>query len=618
MRAPRVAAVLVSLVATGAVAWKVQAEKLVMDLPPPDFALEGTGLGGARPPTGADRAAAPHLVGGAIAALADGALVIDGETGDLVRLDDRGAVRDRLAIGVGAAQLVYDPRAGLAYVADRAGDRIVLVEAGARLAARARWTVPTEPYGLALTPDGGTLLVTTVAARRLVALATADGATRWQVPLAAEPRGVAIAPDGARALVSHLSTGTATRVELAGAHATLAIPLSTGELATAAEPLDGARAGRRFARAAFTARFVGNGLALVPHQRSTPTQVEDAVERTGSYGGGFTPPIDHALTIIAADQPRPRTTAASLGAHQPQATAWDPARDRLFIAGYGSDTITVVDDISQPVPRLVTTVALPGAGALGCGPQGLALASGGDLLVYCAVSHTTARVPASAPSSVALGPALGGGGLTPVARTGLDLFRRADTRISGRGALACASCHPEGRADGLSWRIEGHTLQTPLLAGRITGTHPYKWDGGDADLTTSLTSTMRRLGGAGLQASETAALATYLGGLARPRAPARERAQVARGAALFSSLDCTSCHTAGLTTDRERHPLAGSLAEVDTPSLVGLAASAPYYHDGSATSLPALLGERALVHGMSDVALDRRQVADLVAFLETL
>ena len=57
----------------------------------------------------------------------------------------------------------------------------------------------------------------------------------------------------------------------------------------------------------------------------------------------------------------------------------------------------------------------------------------------------------------------------------------------------------------------------------------------------------------------------------------------------------------------------------DTPSLIGLAASAPYFHDGSAATLEALLRDRGAVHGMGETAqLNDEQVADLTAFLETL
>ena len=130
---------------------------------------------------------------------------------------------------------------------------------------------------------------------------------------------------------------------------------------------------------------------------------------------------------------------------------------------------------------------------------------------------------------------------------------------------------------------------------------------------------MKRLGGFGLGKRETDALAAYLEGLPAPRTPTREVAQVSRGRKLFEAEGCRSCHEGPAYTDRERHKMAGTLRESDTPSLLGLAASAPYFHDGSAATLDALLHDRGAVHGMADTArLTDRQVADLTAFLDTL
>ena len=199
------------------------------------------------------------------------------------------------------------------------------------------------------------------------------------------------------------------------------------------------------------------------------------------------------------------------------------------------------------------------------------------------------------------------------------LFHSAEAQISQRGGLACASCHPDGRADGLSWRIDKHELQTPLLAGRVVGTHPFKWDGGDADLRTSLTSTMKRLGGFGLDPASTDSLAVYLEGLPTVRTPTRDVVAVSRGKKLFADQGCRTCHDGVNYTDQERHKFGGTLSESDTPSLLGLAASAPYFHDGSAATLEALLRDRGAVHGMADTAkLDDKQIADMTAFLETL
>lgn len=589
------------------------------------FALDGAALGGPRPPAGVDARAPAHLAGSTIAALADGALVLDPDSGDLVRVDSTGAVVSRLAIGPDAAQLVVDRAAHTAYVTSRRDDRVVVVDVAAAPRVTARWATPAEPFGLALTPDGATLLVTTVADRTLVAFDTGAGTRRWLRPLGAEPRGVAISPDGALAVVTYLTAAVVDRIVLADPSRRQPVALGTGrpDAATpAGAALDAPTGGRRFPRAAFAARFVGNQLAIVPHQVSTPLQETRFGENVGSYGGGFEPPIGHALTIIAAgDGELPRQVAAQIAVHQPRALAWDPARDRVIVAGFGSDSLLVLDAASQAGLRHVADVPL---GDRSCGPQGVAFADDGAAWVYCAVSRKTARVTFDdrAVARVAMGPEVAATRLSALEHQGSDLFRRGnDFRMSTRGAMACSSCHPEARADGLSWRIERHELQTPLLGGRITATHPYKWDGGDADLTTSLTSTMKRLGGGGLRKDETRALAAFLESLPAPRAPTRAASRVARGRALFDSaeLGCSTCHGGARLTDRERHAFAGTLDKVDTPSLVGLAASAPYYHDGSAATLEALLTDRGMVHGMAELGeLGDAQLADLVAYLETL
>jgi cytochrome c peroxidase len=259
----------------------------------------------------------------------------------------------------------------------------------------------------------------------------------------------------------------------------------------------------------------------------------------------------------------------------------------------------------------------------------LAVTAGGSLLVWCSFTRSVERVDfVDAKGTLAnqwklnAGPTLVASALSATEHDGMVLFHSAVPAVSARGALACGSCHPDGRADGLSWRIEKNELQTPLLAGRLVGTHPFKWDGGDKDLTTSLATTMKRLGGFGLDTKQTSALAAYLEGLAPPRAPTRDSKAVARGKQLFdsASLGCRTCHDGKAYTDQDRHKFPGStLPDADTPSLIGLAASAPYFHDGSAATLEALLRDRGAVHGMAETSkLSDQQVADLTAFLETL
>lgn len=597
---------------------------------PVSFGLNGTAIGGAQKAVETPA----FLAGNRIAAIQEDALVIDADSGKLMRADRDGKQLAALDIGKEAGLLAFDPAANRAYVADRMGDRIVVVKVeGTKLSVERTIKTAIEPYGLALSPDKKTLLVTHIADRSLVAFDTTSGKEAWRTALGREPRGIAISADGARALVAYLVTGTVDQIDL---QSKSLIPRRVA-LSTAASPTPSRRfrqvgaagGGDSFARGSFAVMFMGSSQAVVPFQRETPVQVSGGSERTGSYGGGFEPPVTHQVAFLGLDGDTPRQATLSIAQHQPRALAWDSTRDALYVAGLGNDTVLQVKNASRSSLVEGLTVSVR-SGSNKCGPDGLAVTAGGDLLVWCAFTRSIERVDAvddqgilalPGQAKVAVGPSLAPSRMTEQQHVGYVVFHSSESAVSQRGAMACSTCHPDNRADGLSWRIDKHELQTPILAGRMVNTHPYKWDGGDKDLKTSLAMTMKRLGGFGLDAKQAESLQAYVEAMPNVRAPARPGAMVVRGKQLFDSaqLGCRVCHDGATYTDNEKHKLSGTLPESDTPSLLGLHASAPYYHDGSAPTLESLLRDRAGVHGMADMSkLTDAQVADLTAFLETL
>jgi DNA-binding beta-propeller fold protein YncE/mono/diheme cytochrome c family protein len=620
------------------------------NLPQVGFQMIDPSLGATAAPS---KAATASLAGSSIAAISDGAVVLDEDSGKLLRTDRDGARVAELDVGRQSAQLVVDRKHERVFVADRLHDRVLVVSLrNGSLEQTDAMRTGAEPFGLALSPDGKTLLVTQVADQRLTALDTTTGFEKWSLDLGPEPRGVAISPEGDEALVTFLTTGVVGKVALGSDSPSLsfvsmdpAFVASPNPQPIAVQNQRGAAGqpslvaafnrdrGKSFVRNAFAAAYVGNGLAIVPHQLSTPHLDTGEFEgQSGGYGGGngFTAPITHRLAFLdtpeQGEERGTRVAMATTNLHQPRAVAYDGRSDTLYVAGYGSDDVVAVADVSQSSVHLGWQQSVASNGA--CAPDGLAVDdASGDVLVFCTLTRTVVRLAgdpdSSAAPKVSHGPELASSSLSAAERRGKQMFRQGkNPMISSFGAMACASCHAEGRSDGLTWFLQGNILQTPFLAGRLVGTHPFKWDGQDANLNVSLTSTVRRLGGTGISSSDADDLQAYLTGLDKPRTPSvDDTSAVARGKKLFESetTGCLTCHGGAMSTDRKEHDLAPDLPAVDTPSLIGLAHSAPYYHDGSATSLDALLRDNGNIHSMGKTSrLADDQIADLVAYLETL
>jgi hypothetical protein len=616
-----------------------------------DAFLETSPVGPLTPPSRGPHAGS-H--GGTLLADAHGLLVVERSAGLVLRSGPDGAARAQVALHPGLGEIVGDGK-GMVFVADRAADRIVRLSpgdaAGTGLAIAGELAL-TEPHGLALTPDGATLLVTSVADHQLLAVDTATLKIRWRVELAPEPRGVAVTSDGASAIVGFLASGALAVVDLASAGKRVRwqslnprdqIDVEVDEEDDGMPPevtIREARSryqvptstGKRYARVFPTIALVGGDRVIVPHQVETPQLVRTPDEHRSDTYGGLTEaaPIEHHMAMLRwPGAPQAESLLARLDVHQPRALAYDLDRDTLFVGGYGDDRVIAIADVSQQAPYVLWRDQLANSARDACGIDGLVVA-GERLWAHCELTHRLA--------SIAHAPRLGvpwtmGPVLTPETRgelvaRGAELFRRGgDPKLSAEGVMACASCHPEGRNDGLTWRLGPSILQTPILAGRVTGTAPFKWDGQDPDLQTSLHHTIGRLGGQPdrLSKADLAALKAFIAALPRPRPRAALDADaVARGRTLFTSdaLGCDACHTGATLSDGGKHAIKGSLPMVDTPSLIGLGHSAPYYHDGSADSLASLVSDKASVHDMVDpsvlTALSRQQSSDLVAYLGSL
>jgi mono/diheme cytochrome c family protein len=501
----------------------------------------------------------------------------------------------------------------------------------------ARADVATEPVGLTLSPDGASLLVASGWGHALTGLALHDGklVKAFELDLGREPRAVVTSDDGKRAFVSHAIGADVDVVELpAGRLAKGASLNATQFLSQGRFPLGEfkLRSSQGFALAR---SVTPAGRVFVPHARVRPALVASMMEEGtagyGSTGAGIGPTEQFSVAVLDEDtgRPLPRSLDTESGTTCVLPRAIATTRDgELLVVCLGTSELKSFDAAavnphealvrSWPVPEGPTGVAVDDAGARAVvwsqfahAITSVALASESSLVL------ASKKVERAVPSSAAL-------------ERGRVLFHSVDPRISEDGR-ACASCHPDGRDDGLVWQTPDGPRNPPMLAGRVDRAAPYGWLGESEDIPHHLKKTFARLGGRGLGKDDVDALVAYVKAMPVPHASSHADgasepdALVAEGRRLYESdaVGCASCHGEdGVVPDTFTHNVQswaqGDRRGVfDTPSLRFLGGTAPYFHDGRYPSLTALLSSTKKTMGHTAQLTDQERGA-LEAYLRTL
>ncbi|MCP3058270.1 c-type cytochrome [Myxococcus sp. K38C18041901] len=333
----------------------------------------------------------------------------------------------------------------------------------------------------------------------------------------------------------------------------------------------------------------------------------------------------------------------------PVAAVVDPSGQWLFLVNRETDNVAVL-----PTQRR-TGLDLTGERAstvrqlvrVGSGPSGIAMTRDGrKVYVYNAFDHTVTTLVNDGSGNVANVrtqgapiPVVGEDVLTAQEAAGRKLFYSAlDSRMTSAGvAASCASCHLDGRDDGHVWGFPDGPRQTPSLAGRkVTETGPFHWSGEFPSMRDFLDATVRgRMGGTSLDGVMVAQLSAFIDVIPTPDNPYRGSALTAaqaRGEQVFKKAACDTCHEGEHFTNNKQADVGtfittGPMRDDDntrkrglnTPSLLGLARTAPYLHDGSALSLKGRLmqGRESNKHGTT-ADLTETEVDDLVEYLRTL
>jgi DNA-binding beta-propeller fold protein YncE len=330
----------------------------------------------------------------------------------------------------------------------------------------------------------------------------------------------------------------------------------------------------------------------------------------------------------------------------PTALEFTPSGDYFFVTAQGNNHVAVYDDLLlRTAPRSLAVKTTKGRFATGLAPQGIVFDPVGNRLFSADFMGRSVTVHDLGPF-LAFGnrdtdrlavSTITTEKLSPEVLLGKRIFYQAADAsglstlptLSLEGYISCASCHVDGQHDGMTWdftdRGEGFRNTTDLRGRAGVSQGNVHWSGNFDEIQDFVLDVMNEIGGGqGLlppgetphpplgtpnagRSAELDALAAYVSSLADeslPRSPHRNAdgtrtPSAEAGADVFTAAGCAGCHAGnhytgssssglhdvGTLRTSSGNRLGDTLGGIDTPTLRGLWAGAPYFHDGSAKTL---------------------------------
>ncbi|MEY4672596.1 MAG: hypothetical protein RL148_380 [Planctomycetota bacterium] len=177
--------------------------------------------------------------------------------------------------------------------------------------------------------------------------------------------------------------------------------------------------------------------------------VDNRVTRITTGATPTVTPVDLNPGVNYATMPNPAAQATALA--DPFGVAVDAASNRIYVAAQGSDRIGVLDGNGAVVGRI--DVRPVGAGTRQMrGPRALVLhPTTGILYVHNRMTDTVGVVDRAAGTLVREVAIATHDPVPATLREGRKFLY--DARLSGAGAMSCASCHVDGDTDGIAWDL---------------------------------------------------------------------------------------------------------------------------------------------------------------------
>jgi YVTN family beta-propeller protein len=553
-------------------------------------------------------------------------------------------------------------RLGKAYVAGQAANAVIVVDTGAgRVLSRV--PVGAEPTAVVASADGNRVYVVNHQSATVQAIDTRTDTVVATRPVGEHPFGASLSADGRRLYVSHLLLHPGVTI------------VSAPDLASASftplpdqppDPTNNKRLPNGEVRGAY---------AAVPRPETGEVWVPHLLLATGTPQPElvFDATVFPTVSVVAANGNsmekrllfRPVSIPTASGSFidsvsGPRDVAFTPDGRLALVAMAQSEDVMVFDaatgfeaTLVRPTPSALIEGVIVDAQGTHAYLQGRSTHNVTVLSIAEGTSGPQVRVDGDPIECLQADP------MPPDLRRGLRLFYSANSAafpITQDFWVACSTCHLEGGTDAVTWRFQQGPRDTPSNAGGPINTG-FLFRQAVRDSVLDYDETIRVEQGGNYhrtdprQLPDLQAIAQFTNyAIPFPQNPYRNTdgtltpAQT-RGQTLFTAR-CAACHTGDYSTDsgsgnpqldlsgtivlhdigtcvttgpfpdQPATDIAGHPREAclfDTPTLRGIFATAPYFHDGSAETLEDVIPR---VPNTSDLTAAER--SDLLEYLKSL
>jgi len=215
-------------------------------------------------------------------------------------------------------------------------------------------------------------------------------------------------------------------------------------------------------------------------------------------------------------------------------------------------------------------------------------------------------------------------------RRGEMLFN--DAELCFQQWQSCASCHPDGRMDGLNWDLTNDGIGNLKNTKSLLLSHktpPVMISGVRASAEMAVRMGFKHILFTNPPEEDTAAIDTYLKSVEPICSPYLVNGWLSpgakRGKKLFFSekVGCSKCHAGPIYTDMQMHDISSKSPcdhreNFDTPTLIEVWRTAPYFHDGRYTTVKESISNCKDHNDGAVIELNEQQIEDLVEFVSSL